>query len=114
MIKEELRIQMAITRSLMFLDDRTKYIRKPYKFSMQKNLYDAYSELLKLCICANASKTKKTYQHKMDVQLNIIRSVLNVAVDPKLKFISPGLHRVWIREINEIGCMLGAWIKSTQ
>lgn len=114
MIKEELRLQMAITRSLMFLDERTKYIRKPYKFSIQKSLYDAYSELLKLCICANASKSKKTYQHKMDVQLNIIRSILNVAVDQKLRFISPGLHRVWSKEINDIGRMLGAWIKNTQ
>ena len=58
MIKEELRIQMAITRSLMFLDDRTKYIRKPYKFSVQKNLYDAYSELLRLCICAKCALAK--------------------------------------------------------
>lgn len=114
MIKEELRLQMAITRSMIFLDERTRCIKKPYKFTFQKEIYDAYAELLRLCICANASKTKKTYQHKMDVQLDIIRSFLNIAVDQHLRLISPGLHRIWTKEINDIGCMLGAWIKSTQ
>jgi hypothetical protein len=111
----ELRIRTAITRSMMFLDERTKHMKKPYKFSYQQKMNDAYLEMLTLAIAANkAHGSKKTYQRKIDVQLDILRALIDTAVNPRNRLISPGLHEVWSKELNEIGCMLGAWIKSTK
>lgn len=113
--KEELKLKMAIVRSMIFLDDRTKNIKKSYKYALQKDLYDAYAELLRLCIYANRSHgSKKTYQNKMDTQLEIIRSFVDIAVDPHMRLISPRLHKMWSNELNQIGCLLGAWIKATK
>lgn len=112
---QELLIKTKITKSMFRLGERTRCIKKPYKYSFVKNVHDAYYEMLRLCVAANMTKgSKKTYQHKMDIQLEILRAYIDTAVSKDIKLISPGLHKVWSRELYEIGCLLGGWIASTK
>lgn len=111
----ELLIKTKIVKSMFRLDERARCIRKPYKFTFIKHVDDAYNEMLRLCVAANMAKgSKKTYQHKMDIQLETLRAYIDTAVSSDLKLISPGLHKVWSAELHEIGCLLGGWIASTK
>ena len=68
-----------------------------------------------MCIEANAEKgSKKPLQDRMDMELDKLRVFVDTAVAPETKLISPGLHEVWSKELNEIGAQLGAWKKSTK
>ena len=53
-------------------------------------------------------------QNKMDTKLDVLRTLVDTAVSPEDRLISPGLHEVWSKELNEIGRMLGGWKKSNE
>lgn len=50
----------------------------------------------------------------MDTELDVLRNFVDTAVSPEDRLISPGLHEVWSKELNEIGRMLGGWIRSDE
>jgi len=80
---------------------------------MRENLTQAYINMLEWCTRANKSRGKERVncQKEMDVQLEIIRSLIDFAVSPDVKLISPGLHELWSKELDEIGRLLGGWMK---
>ena len=59
-------------------------------------------------------KRRVELQNKMDTKLDVLRSLVDTAVSPEDRLISPGLHEVWSKELNEIGRMLGGWKKSNE
>ena len=59
-------------------------------------------------------KRRVELQNKMDTKLDVLRSLVDTAVSPEDRLISPGLHEVWSKELNEIGRMLGDWKKSNE
>ena len=61
-----------------------------------------------------ALKRRVELQNKMDTKLDVLRSLVDTAVSPEDRLISPGLHEVWSKELNEIGRMLGGWKKSNE
>ena len=94
--------------------ERTKNMRKPEKFEYRKHLTAAYMEMLELCVKANRvrGKQRTELQNEMDTQLDILRALVDTAVSQEDRLISPGLHEIWSKELNEIGRLLGGWIKS--
>lgn len=60
---------------------------------------------------ARAGQNSRT---KMDTKLDVLRSLVDTAVSPEDRLISPGLHEIWSKELNEIGRMLGGWKKSNE
>ena len=63
---------------------------------------------------ALSARSKKPLQDRMDMELDKLRVFVDTAVAPETKLISPGLHEVWSKELNEIGAQLGAWKKPTK
>lgn len=113
--KESLLIGEKIDESMLSLDDRTRGMKKPYKFIFQKYAYEKYVLMADLCEQANLTHgSKKTYQHKIDVQLHALERMVNTAAHSRMRLISPGLHKEWSKELKEIGCILGAWMKNTK
>ena len=78
----------------------------------------AFMDMLELCIEANraraGSQRRKELQNAMDTKLDVLRSLVDTAVSPEDRLISPGLHEIWSKELNEIGRMLGGWKKSDE
>ena len=50
----------------------------------------------------------------MDTKLDVLRSLVDTAVSPEDRLISPGLHEIWSKELNEIGRMLGGDVYKRQ
>lgn len=113
---DTLQLRQRIVRSMIRVNERTKNMRKPEKFTYKEQMTATYMNMLRLCIRANRSRGQKRrdLQTDMDTELDILRSFVDTAVSPEDRLISPGLHEVWSKELNEIGRMLGGWINSNE
>ena len=65
----------------------------------------AFMDMLELCIEANRARGSRRVelQNKMDTKLDVLRSLVDTAVSPEDRLISPGLHEIWSKELNESG-----------
>lgn len=55
---------------------------------------------------------KKTTLQDLDVEVEVLRGWLRKSV--RLKYITARRYEIWARHVNEIGRMVGGWIKSLQ
>lgn len=69
-------------------------------------------EVLQLIIRANKRYYKKTTLQDLDIELDSLRYLVRLGND--LGFLPFRRYEIWSRKINEIGKMLGGWIKSTK
>lgn len=113
---DNLQLRQRIVRSMILVSERTANMRKPEKFEYRKHMTAAFMDMLELCIEANRARGSRRVelQNKMDTKLDVLRSLVDTAVSPEDRLISPGLHEIWSNELNEIGRMLGGWKKSNE
>ena len=113
---DTLQLRQRIVRSMIRVNERTNNMRKPEKYVYREHMTAVYMDMLELCIDANRSRgeNRRKLQAKMDTKLDVLRSLVDTAVSPEDRLISPGLHEVWSKELNEIGRMLGGWINSNE
>lgn len=113
---DNLQLRQKIVRSMIRVGERTQSMRKPEKFEYRRHMTDTFMEMLALCIEANRERgtTRAKLQDQMDTKLDILRTLVDTAVSPEDRLISPGLHEIWSKELNEIGCLLGGWKKSNR
>ena len=119
---DNLQLRQRIVRSMIRVSERTANMRKPEKFEYRKHMTAAFMDMLELCIEANRvlpqdrarGSRRVELQNKMDTKLDVLRSLVDTAVSPEDRLISPGLHEIWSKELNEIGRMLGGWKKSNE
>lgn len=52
---------------------------------------------------------KKTLLQELDIEIEVLRCLIRKSL--VMKHITPKRYEVWINHINEIGCMVGGWIK---
>lgn len=104
---DNLQLRQRIVRSMIRVGERTNNMRKPEKFEYRKHMTAAFMDMLELCIEANRARGQRRVelQNKMDTKLDVLRSLVDTAVSPEDRLISPGLHEVWSKELNEIGRM---------
>ncbi len=111
----DLILQQKISRLILKSSARIANFRKPEKFTLGVAIQETQLKMLRLAIMANKSRTSKRqhFQFELDTELEVHRALIDVAVAPETKVISPGLHRDWSAELDEIGRLLGKWIQST-
>ena len=68
------------------------------------------ANLIKLTIRCAKKYYKKNSLQDIDVELEYLRSLVRKAYI--LKYINTHKYEVWSKHINEVGKMLGGWIKS--
>ena len=104
---DNLQLRQRIVRSMIRVSERTANMRKPEKFEYRKHMTAAFMDMLELCIEANRARGSRRVelQNKMDTKLDVLRSLVDTAVSPEDRLISPGLHEIWSKELNEIGRM---------
>ena len=77
---------------------------------MGQQIEKTFLEILEGIIQANQEKNKLPYLKKISVELDKLRILIRLSKD--LKFISIRQYKFAAEKINEIGKMLGGWIKS--
>lgn len=97
---DNLQLRQRIVRSMIRVSERTANMRKPEKFEYRKHMTAAFMDMLELCIEANRARGSRRVelQNKMDTKLDVLRSLVDTAVSPEDRLISPGLHEKWIEK----------------
>ena len=65
---------------------------------------------LELAIAANKKQHKKTDLTRFNVQHEFLRQLLNLAVEAQ--HIEPRRHRIACEKLDEVGKLLGGWLRS--
>lgn len=93
---DNLQLRQRIVRSMIRVSERTANMRKPEKFEYRKHMTAAFMDMLELCIEANRARGSRRVelQNKMDTKLDVLRSLVDTAVSPEDRLISPGLHEM--------------------
>ena len=90
-----------------------KQFPKSEKYGLANDIKAAMYNLLRLIITANKRYHKKTTLQEIDVELDTIRVFIRLASDKDNKYLPMKKYENWSKMLNEIGKMLGGWIKST-
>lgn len=83
---------------------------KTQRFVLGQQIENTMLNLLKGIIQANAERSKLPYLKQVSVELDKLRILIRLSKD--LKFINIKQYEFAVIKINEIGKMLGGWIKS--
>ena len=67
-------------------------------------------KLLRLTIAAWKRHHKKTTLGELDIELEVLRHLVRKAL--RMRYISPKRYKIWAEHINEIGRMLGGWLRA--
>ena len=92
---------------------------KTERYALASDIRTCMYGLLTSCIVVNKKYYKKTTMQEMDIQLDQLRTLVRLAHDlrsnesgsPILPFHA---YEYWSSQLNEIGKLLGGWIKSTE
>lgn len=80
------------------------------KFTLAAEIKRSMLRLLALIITCNKRYYKKTTMQELDVELDVLRSYIRLAMT--LGFLPIRKYEIWAGQLNEIGRMIGGWFKS--
>ena len=107
---EELRVKQKIEDMMRYAYVSLKQYPKAERYTLAADIRKSMGKLLRLVITANKRYFKKTTIQDLDIELDILRSY--VRISHTLQFLSIKKYEFWSKQLNEIGCMIGGWIKS--
>jgi len=85
---------------------------KSEKFTLAADIKRSMFRVLELIVRANRARHKLPLLQEIDVELDVLRSLVRLSRD--LTFLSFKKYEVWSRYLEELGKMLGGWIRSAQ
>ena len=83
---------------------------KSERHVLSQHIRNSLLDIAKMIVGANKSRNKLPILYRIDVELEKLRLLIRLAKD--LKFISVRQYGIMAERTNEIGRMLGGWIKS--
>jgi len=93
-----------------WLLNHTNKFPKSHRFSVAVRLENGVLEMLRLMTLANHRQKRLPLLHAIDEELKVMQ--VNLRVSHELKFINIQSYEFAIKSLEEIGKMLGGWIKS--
>lgn len=87
-----------------------KQYPKSERFVLAADTKQCMYNMLKLIIRANKRYFKKTTLQDLDIEIDTLRHLIRLG--HSLGFLPFRKYEIWSKQINEIGKMLGGWIKS--
>jgi len=85
---------------------------KSHKFTLGERIQVLIQEIMQLIIACNKRYHKKTTFQELDIHLELLRSLVRVA--KSLKILPFHKYEHWAALNDEIGRLLGGWIKSME
>ena len=83
---------------------------KTEKFTLAAEIKLSMWRLLRLIVICNKRYYKKTTLQDLDAELDLLRS--QVRISKELGFLPFKKYEVWSRHLDEIGRMIGGWLRS--
>jgi hypothetical protein len=82
------------------------------KFVLCAEIRNALSKIIKLTVRTAKQYYKKTTLQDLDIEIEYLRALIRKS--HRLKYITIKRYEIWVRHINEIGKMVGGWLKKVK
>jgi len=109
---EDLKILQKTYDMILYGNICLKQFPKSEKYALASDIKQSMYTLLRLIIAANKRYYKKTTLQEIDVELDTLRTLIRLSADSELRYLTLKKYENWSRMLNEIGKMLGGWIKA--
>lgn len=109
---EELKILQKTYDMILYGNICLRQFPKHEKHVMAADIRQSMYRLLELIVRANKKYHKKTTLQDIDVELEVLRTYIRLASDQELKYLPLKKYENWAKMLNEIGRMLGGWMKA--
>lgn len=109
---EELKIRQKCEDMIEFAYVQLRQFPKSEKHTLAADIKRSMFRLLALIVAANKRYYKKTMMQEIDVELDVLRSYVRLAM--RLGFLATKKYEAWAAQLTEIGRMLGGWMKSVK
>lgn len=103
----------TLNKILKMMKDAEPWLLKYPKYTRFTRVADitrCMDRMMEIAITANRKYFKKNTLQELDVEVDKLRKYVRLSYD--LKYISFKTYKLWTSEVDEIGRMLGGWIKS--
>lgn len=107
---EELKIKLKVEKMILWSYATLRNFPKSEKFVLSAEIRQSMYRLLRLIIIVNRRYHKKTTLQDLDAELDLLRSLVNLAHHPDLGFLPRRQYEIWSGHLAEIGRMVGGWI----
>ena len=108
---EKLIIYQKAYESYKYSFNMLKNFPKSEKFTLASEINSNYYQIFRLIIRANRKKVKSFELFEIDTELKILQ--LNIRLSFELQFMNDKQYEIISKHLEEIGRILGGWIKST-
>lgn len=109
---EDLKIRLKIETMAVYAYSALRQFPKSERHVLSQEIRQTLWNLLRLVIICNKRYHKKTTLQDLDAELDLLRSQVRLAKD--LQYLPFRKYEIWSRLIDEIGRMIGGWIKSAK
>lgn len=107
---EELKIKKKCEEMILYGYKAVGQFPKAERHVLSQEIRRTMWGMLRLLVICNRRYHKKTTMQDLDAELDLLRSQLRLATD--LGFLPFNKYEVWSRHTDEIGRMIGGWLKS--
>lgn len=116
---EEFKIKEKIYDMILYGNPALLQFPKSEKFVLASNIRESMYKMFQLAVTIEKKYYKKTTLQELDIELDILRHLIRLAADKKLyPNQKPCLpfkkYEYWARLLDEIGKMIGGYMKAVK
>lgn len=105
-------IQQKVEDMILYGNKALLNFPRSERYAMAADIKQSMYTLYRLIITANKKYYKKTTLQDADVELAALRGFIRLAANKELKYLPMNKYENWAKMLDEIGRMLGGWIKA--
>ena len=111
---ERLKILQKTYDMIKYGNAALRQFPKSEKFVLVADIKKCMYHILELIIRANKARSKRPLLLEIDVELDVLRTFLRLSADKEVQYLPLRKYEYWSKQLNEIGRMLGGWMKVSQ
>ncbi|MDD3231113.1 MAG: diversity-generating retroelement protein Avd [Oscillospiraceae bacterium] len=111
---EELKILQKTYDMIKYGNQCLLQFPRAERYALAAEIKQSMYRILRLIIQANKQRSKRQLQIEIDTELDVLRTFIRLAADKQTAYLPLRKYEIWSKQLNEIGKMLGGWMKVTQ
>jgi len=111
---EELKILQKTYDMIKYGNQSLLQFPRAERYALAAEIKQSMYRILRLIIQANKQRSKRALQIEIDTELEVLRTFIRLAADKQTAYLPLRKYEIWSKQLNEIGKMLGGWMKATK
>lgn len=111
-MSNELKIKQKCEDMIEYAYVALRQFPRSEKYTLAAEIKGSMFRLLALIITCNKRYYKKTTLQELDIELDVLRSYVRLSMT--LGFLPFRKYEIWAGYLNEIGRMIGGWMKAAR